>query len=50
MWKFRAKLHDPVVEHAHDSSEKCHANKEKKKNSVGGMQGSRLTRDLNTVD
>lgn len=36
MWKFRAKLHDPVMEHAHDSSEKCHANKDKKKKKQWG--------------
>lgn len=44
MWKFRAKLHDPVMDHVHDSSEKYHANKDKKKNSGGGMQGSRLAK------
>lgn len=39
MWKFRAKLHDPVMEHAHDSSEKCHANKDKKKKQWGWDAG-----------
>lgn len=50
MWKFRAKLHDPVMEHAHDSSEKCHANKDKKKKVGVGCRGQGWLRDLNTVD